>query len=611
MAIIPKGCEPENVQKRIELLFSKLDATYPDSVIHSLQRDHKKWAETALEIARQLGYENGNEFLTAYGYTIERVKAGRHSSTDAAEVIAELKRRYPNGMPFSKVSEVEKANPDLKGKLKTIQNNADNLFGMSLKDYLLEQGLFCFGDKKSQLDNLLDQLKRRYPEGSDLPATLAGLKAENDDLPVNRLVFIKDIYGVTVKDYLQQISLLPPEVAPSGPVDPKSGRYIQELPTDEANEAYLRLLKNRYKDKVPLPTMVSELSAQNPDIPVRRLNKYLREKGEKKAEHYYIKNGILKGEDTDLLTYTYCMVSFENSGRYGIDDKQFAYLAGEGTYAIGDIVVAELGYSGYELGKVKNVIRCLGIDGPWHPARTKTILRKALPEEIIIGEPIEPEELERYRRGEAGIAYRAGVCWNEDIDSDEDAEDSLLGFVPTDSQQFEEIIGEDLRGNEWVACEFRFRGLLPEIARFKRYLRKEAQLSFEEFMVSEQVREIRVCADKQTMDLIEKFPALKVTGLVEHWFQQEVYVAFSESGFAAITDFADGAPFDRRHDGGDGRWEWEYDMMKPVDVRFRWLQTGYSQRVHYRYPFKDKWNQNDYTREVNGVIYVREDGGSN
>lgn len=52
MAIIPKGCEPENVQKRIELLFSKLDATYPDSVIHSLQRDHKKWAETALEISQ-------------------------------------------------------------------------------------------------------------------------------------------------------------------------------------------------------------------------------------------------------------------------------------------------------------------------------------------------------------------------------------------------------------------------------------------------------------------------------------------------------------------------------------------------------------------------------
>ena len=70
MAIIPKGQEPANVKKRIETLFPKLNEVYPDKVIVSLQRDHKKWDETAREISRQLGYDSKNDFLIAYGYTI-------------------------------------------------------------------------------------------------------------------------------------------------------------------------------------------------------------------------------------------------------------------------------------------------------------------------------------------------------------------------------------------------------------------------------------------------------------------------------------------------------------------------------------------------------------
>ena len=142
MAIIPKGQEPANVKKRIETLFPKLDGAYPDKVIISLQRDHKKWDETAREISKQLGYANKNDFLTAYGYKIEKLEGGRPSG-DHMAIIDELKKRYPNGSSFAKIDELKAANPDLAPKFKTISNNSKALFGMTFADYLKSIGLLA------------------------------------------------------------------------------------------------------------------------------------------------------------------------------------------------------------------------------------------------------------------------------------------------------------------------------------------------------------------------------------------------------------------------------------------------------------------------------------
>lgn len=278
MPPIPKGEEPLNIKKRMDTLFAKLDSAYPDKVISGLQKDHKKWAETVRELHRLLDYPDSESFLNAYGYTVQQAAAGRPKG-DAEEIIEELKRRYPSGMPFSKVSEIAEANPDLKAALKTVQNNAPKLYGMSFKDYLTQQGLLGLGDKKSQVDDLIGKLRQRYPENSPLPKNLSALKAKNQDLPLNRLVYIKEIYGMDPKAYLTQQRLIPAETK------------VETAVMNE--EQYLELLKQRYAGRDVLPADVSELSVANPDIPVRRLNKYLREKGEKKAANYYIRNHIL------------------------------------------------------------------------------------------------------------------------------------------------------------------------------------------------------------------------------------------------------------------------------------------------------------------------------
>ena len=594
MAIIPKGAEPANIKKRMDILFAKLDDAYPDKVIRFLLRDHKKWAETVRELYRLLGYPDGDSFLEAYGYTVQRGEAGRPKTNNYDEVIEELRKRYPDGMPFSKTSEIIAANPDLKGILKTMQNNANELFGMSVKDYFNQIGLFGLGDKKSQLDDLIAKLQRRYPEGTVLPNTVAKLKEENPDLPMNRLIYSKEIYGLDVKPYLVQKGLVVAEEKP----EPLVSGDTEE----ERNEAYLRLLVQRYEGKPDLPVNVSALANANPDIPVRKLNKYIRSKGEQKIERYYIRNRIMRGKDTDLKEYTYCMLSFEET-KGDVSGKRYAYLAGENEYLPGDLVVVQFGFSGWEVGEVKEVIHCLGIDAPWPVSSTKEILRKVRPDEMETHAiNMTAEDWNRIHSSHAEPPKPKEADW---ADAFPEPEGTISGFVLADQKNYQCNSKVDLyEEGDWIPCGFRFRGFAVEVAKLKRYAKQNGIHIFWDGSVSEDIWEIRVVANEKTMDLIERFPALKATGLAEDWWQQAVYVMYSESGFSGITDMEFGGYFDKRHEGGDGRWEWEYDMMEPINVSFTWLQTGDEEEVRYRYPFRGKWERSQYVRELDGKIYL-------
>ena len=135
------GNEPENIKKRLATLFAKLDGAYPDKVIEGLNRDHKKWGETVTELYRLLGYSSSKNFLMAYGYTMADNKGGRASNNND-ELIAEIKRRYPDGAPFTSVAQLKEANADIAPKIKSLENAAKKLFGMSLKEYLVSINVF-------------------------------------------------------------------------------------------------------------------------------------------------------------------------------------------------------------------------------------------------------------------------------------------------------------------------------------------------------------------------------------------------------------------------------------------------------------------------------------
>ena len=143
------GNEPDNIKRRLSTLFAKLDEAYPDKAIFRLHNDHKKWGETVTELYRLLGYASGKNFLMAYGYTMVEHKGGRPANKNE-ELIEELKRRYPDGAPFTSVAQLKEANADLATKIKTLENEASAILGMSLKNYLTKQSIFVSGVKKTE-----------------------------------------------------------------------------------------------------------------------------------------------------------------------------------------------------------------------------------------------------------------------------------------------------------------------------------------------------------------------------------------------------------------------------------------------------------------------------
>lgn len=214
------GTEPAAIRSRLDRLFEKLNAAYPDKVIVGLYKDHKKWGEAITELYRQLGYQDANTFLAAYGYTVKKGASGRPKSTDPMSIIAQLKTLYPNGTTMS-VGDLQKAHPDFPWK--TLQIKSNEYFGMTFSKYLAKEGILI-AEKATSLSSkngengvaeLIKVLKQRY-EGKPKPADLKTLIAKNPDLPLTNLnKVVRTLFGTTAGAYLTQAGILPCSNSPS------------------------------------------------------------------------------------------------------------------------------------------------------------------------------------------------------------------------------------------------------------------------------------------------------------------------------------------------------------------------------------------------------------
>lgn len=126
--------------RRLQNLCKKLEAAYPDKKVSGLGSQHKHWYEDLSALVKELGYTDRAELLAACGFEYVKSLGGRPSDT-SDNYLNELKKRYPNGANFASLTELVAANPDLAGKTKTMTNTAQKLYGMSLSNYLAENGL--------------------------------------------------------------------------------------------------------------------------------------------------------------------------------------------------------------------------------------------------------------------------------------------------------------------------------------------------------------------------------------------------------------------------------------------------------------------------------------
>lgn len=275
--ICQPGKEPERIRRRLDRLFEKLDIAYPDKVVRSLHKNNKKIGETVTELYRLLGYPNGTSFLNAYGYTVSSDAHGRPTN-NAGEIVAELKRRYPNGAACSKMADLHKDNPDLSSKLRTLSNQADKLFGMTLAKYFIQQGILV-GKTEAQHDLEFEKLKCRYAD-KPFEGAINELQTANPDIDWTSINKYHMLSGSpdSFKLFLKNAGII----------------TERKISVEEKLSALTAELKKRYPESKKFSGTLNKLGSVNNDLPLSCLNAWTKQVYQISATDYLVQQGIME-----------------------------------------------------------------------------------------------------------------------------------------------------------------------------------------------------------------------------------------------------------------------------------------------------------------------------
>lgn len=194
----PPGAEPDVIKPKIDSMLKRLGEYYPNHVIsRGLQSEHKQLSMSVSGLYQWLGYASAREMLEAYGYTYETDGIGGRPENDYQGLIDMLVKKYEKGPKPKNMGALLFDNPELKGQIKTLQNKSQEIFGMTLKQYFAEQGIFAAKDdthavKKSNpagemQDAAREALAQLYSEiDNDVYGTFEQAEAQLKGLTVKR-----------------------------------------------------------------------------------------------------------------------------------------------------------------------------------------------------------------------------------------------------------------------------------------------------------------------------------------------------------------------------------------------------------------------------------------
>ncbi len=184
----PIKIEDPKLAAKVDRIIEQLKEYYPDGKVVRIGSDHKKLSERIGKVYKEIGYQSRDDFFTAYGFEVVRGKPGHPFTTDAKEVLAELHRRYDGKALCTTAKELIEENPDLKGKLKTLQNNSVKDFGDGFKNILVGEGLLAVKERvaareftREEMDEALKDLEGKVKASGNQPTTIAELKKAYPD----------------------------------------------------------------------------------------------------------------------------------------------------------------------------------------------------------------------------------------------------------------------------------------------------------------------------------------------------------------------------------------------------------------------------------------------
>lgn len=212
--------EDAKLATRADILIERVQEAYPDGNVADLAKDHKSLSNKLGELAKKIGYDNKNEMLEAYGFTIVHKSDGSSTSggrpvNDHEALFAELRKRYSIKPKPKTTTQLTKENPDLAGQLKTLTNKSVQFFGKKFKQVLIEQGILSSKNDSAELrgkvESMLENLADIYAEPASRLKTIDELHAAHPEFAEEFKAYAGNCaqwYGSTPKKVLVHRNIL-------------------------------------------------------------------------------------------------------------------------------------------------------------------------------------------------------------------------------------------------------------------------------------------------------------------------------------------------------------------------------------------------------------------
>lgn len=263
-----------NLSSKLEKALKQLDEWYPDKHVENLRKEHDKYTDRLSKITQNLGYESWKEALRNYGYeTGEENRGGRPASNNYDEILSELAKRYETEPKPATVAQLREENPDLAGKIKTLQNDAVRYFGKTSNLVLAEYGILDESStsysktpeaRQAKVDaakELYSFLVTKYKNSSDKPSTILEIEKRHperkDDLRFLQ-ANCQRIFGAKLMNLLKRDEVL------GKPIHEEAD--VVEAPlSDEEIEALIKRAQDKYLSEKRCRT-ATEFWADNKDL---------------------------------------------------------------------------------------------------------------------------------------------------------------------------------------------------------------------------------------------------------------------------------------------------------------------------------------------------------
>ena len=230
-------------------------------MVSGLDARHKQLGRRLTRLYAELGYGSRRDMLAAWGFEpAGGAKGGRPDTLDPDGLVEELLRRYEGRPRPGGLKELAGDNPDLAGRLKSLQNRARRLFGCSAAEMLSARGVLGVqrasahpapdgparrgrpaGGEHAAASALraveeLAELMRDVPEG-ERPRTFDGLcDAYPQYAPALRAGRARSAFSVRS---LRQRGVLAPAKGGDAGKGKRGGGGVMALPAPELERLYL------------------------------------------------------------------------------------------------------------------------------------------------------------------------------------------------------------------------------------------------------------------------------------------------------------------------------------------------------------------------------------